>query len=42
VIWSRDAARLPCMFGSATLAIVWSSVCMNIAAIAQVTTMARV
>src|SRR5512143_764349 len=41
VIWSRDAERLPCMCGNATLAIVWSSVCMNIAAIAHATARLR-
>jgi hypothetical protein len=35
VIWSCDACRLPCMCGSATLAIVVSSACMMVASMIE-------
>src|SRR3954452_8705546 len=41
LIWSCDADSVPCMYGSATLAIVVSSACMMVAVMAQIVTMLR-
>src|SRR3954469_12476796 len=41
LIWSCDADSVPCMYGSATLAMVVSSACMMVAVMAQIVTMFR-
>src|ERR1043166_8995510 len=39
VIWSREAWRLPCIYGSATLAMVESSACISVPAMEHSMTM---
>src|SRR4029079_5422268 len=41
LIWCCEAGSVPCMYGSATLAMVVSSACMMVAVMAQIVTMFR-